>query len=405
MKQNDQHNEHDDLFNELRAANPYLDEGSTPTTKTSASARFEEITMQAHETTPSTRRNIATVTEPWWRRPMVAAPSALALVAILVVGVFIFSAVTAPSAYALVNEAAQTSASFDSGKVTIDFDLREVPDDAGGGYGLEYRYDGDDFHLFIDGSAFGSGGEPMTIIEVDGATYSQIPGMTSPGQFVTADAAGVGNELLSPLGLGVDRSTISPDSIVGILEGADDFAELDDTDGVVSYRGTIATSVISEIGTENLPTGLSLFAEGGIDDLPKTLGITATVKDGLIQTLVVDVVGDTPSGYTDATVTTTFSELGEPQNIVAPSADQIVDFDPLAEFAGIEGMEAALEVLDELEARRPGLCAEVTDGFDSASDPETFEAQIIDFLNCLDDEGEPEAAEAFAVVMGEVLNE
>lgn len=360
--------------------------------------------MQTYETNPSPERDPAAVTEPRWSLPMIAAPSALAVIAILIVGAFVYSAVTAPSAYALVNEAAQTSANFASGKVSIEFELREVPDDVGGGYGLEYRYQGDDFHLSIDASAFGSV-EPMTVIEVDGVAFAQIPGMTSAGEFVFADDAGVGDELLRPLGLGLDRDTISPASVLEILEFANDFAQLDDTDGVVSYRGTIATSLLAEIGTENLPTGLSLFAHGGIDDLPETLRITATVNAGLIQTLVVDVVGDTPVGYTDATVTTTFSELGEPQSIVAPSVDQIVEFDPVAEFADIEGMEEAFEVLDELEARRPGLCAEVTDEFDEVTDPEAFSDQVIEFLNCLEAEGEPEAAAAFAVVMQEVLNE
>ena len=391
--------EHDDLFDELRAANPYVSDGSTPPTTTSADARFTEITMQPHDTTTSSKTNPAAAPSRW--RPLIAVPTALALVAIVVVSALVFSAVTAPSAYALVNEAAQTSASFDSGKVEITIDLREVPDDITGTLSLVYRYDGDDFSMTQDFSRFvGAQTDDLgefTVIQVGDLIYTQLPGFDTEGSFFESPVDS--QDVFDDVGFGVNPETINPANVVSLLERADDFSEIESTNDVTTYRASVAIEVIRELGAEQLPPGLSLLADGESTDLPETLGVTASVKDGQITTLVVDIIGNTPDGYTDATITTTFSELGQPQGIVAPPADQISDLSEMDDFGMPEGMEEVLEVLNELDERRPELCQEVFDDFEDATgtsfDEDTFAELNENFANCLIEAGETEAAEAF----------
>ncbi len=401
--------EHDDLFDELRAANPFVAKGLTPDTTTSPEARFKEITMQPQDT-PVPRRNPAAAPAQWWRRPMIAAPTALALAAIIAIGALVASTINAPSAYALVTEAAQKSASFESGRVRVEIELRAVPDDVSGTFVLDSRFDGDNYSLAQDMSQFdASGADPaelgqFTMMRVDGTLYSSIPGITADGQFLAQPSAAV-DPLGSDLFGSVNPETLTPQSIVTILQRADDFSEIDSTGDATSYRGSVPLNVLQEIGPGDLPPGLALLAEGGpTDDLPETITVTAIVVDGTIDRLVIDIIGDTPTGYTDATITTTFSELGEPQNIVAPPVDQqitMADLDdgvmePPAEI------KEALDLLEELEQRRPGLCQEAFAEFDEQAASETFEMDELDFelmaenfAICLEDAGELEAAEAF----------
>lgn len=397
--------EHDDLFDELRAANPYAGDGATPPTKTSADARFKEITMQPHDT-HSPRRNPAAAPSRW--RPMIAVPSALALIAVVVVSALVFSAVTAPSAYALVTEAAQNSAGFDSGRVEIAIELREVPDDdTTGTMLLDYRYDGDDYVMVNDFTQLDGFDAPevgdeignFTVIQSGDSVYTKLPGLGTGDNYLESEVGE--EEIFDDAGFGINPETIDPQSIVALIEKADDFSEVDSEDDTTTYKGSVSLDVIKEIGVDSLPPGLALLADGSNTDLPETLGLTASVQDGKIAQLIVDIVGDTPDGYTDATITTTFSDLGVPQEIVAPPADQIADFNDLEDLAVFEipeGFEDAMATLEDLEQRRPELCAEIWEGFEDptvAVDAGAFEQIGEDFANCLIDAGEPEAAEAW----------
>lgn len=399
--------EHDDLFDELRAANPFVAKGPTPDTTASPEALFKEITMQPHDT-PIPRRNPAAAPAQWWRRPMIAAPTALALVAIIAIGALVASTVNAPSAYALVTEAAQRSASFESGRVRVEIELREVPDDTSGTFVLDSVFDGDNFSFTMDLSEFDSGfdgaqDEPyqLSILRVDDTMYSSIPGLTADGQFLAQPATA--DDTLSENFLGpINPESLTPGAIVAILERADDFTEINSTGDTTSYRGSVPVTVLQEIGPGDLPPGLALLAEGGpTDDLPETITVTATITDGRIDQLVIDVIGDTPAGYTDVTIITTFSELGEAQNIVAPPVDQQITMGDLDEglMEPPAGFEEAIDVLDELDERRPGLCEEAFAEFDEQAASETleldFEQMAENFATCLEDAGEPEAAEAF----------
>jgi len=407
--------ENDDVFDALKAANPYVGDGSTPTTTTSPEARFKEITMQPHET-ETTRRDPAALPSRW--RPMVAVPSALAVVAAAVVSVQVFGGGAAPSAYAQVNEAAQNSASYDSGRLMMEMELREIPEDAASGtLVLDYRFEGDDFSMTEDLSGLVWGevagelagevaGElaDFAIIQVGDTLYTQLPGLSDVGEFYASDvddtAAVAGVDFV------VDPETMDPANIIGVLEKADDFGEVEGADGAKEFRGSVTRDAIVELGVGNLPPGLAFFAEDDSTDVPETLDVTVVVEDGQIDQLVVDVVGDTPDGYTDATITVSFSEFGEPQNIEAPPTDQIADgdfFDGLPEdFEMPEGFAEALETLEELTERRPGLCETAAEELDVSIDPEidadAFEKFTEVYTSCLEDAGESEAAEALRMI-------
>jgi len=377
----------DELFEQLRAANPHV-AGDSPQPKTSQRARFEEITMQPHET-HAPRLNPASAPAPWWRRPMVAAPSALALIAVLAVGALIFSTVTAPSAYALVNEAAQNAATYDSGQATVTIELREIPDDeVTGSFTWQHRYEGDNFQMIQDMSGLDMGdeldidGEEFTLNHfemrrVDGVTYTGAPFVGDPDSFMVAPDS---EDIWDDVGFGFDPATISPEAISALLAKADGVTEVTSNDNVTVFSATIQRDVLVDVGAENLPLGLSLLAEGDDTDLPESLGLTITVNDEVLQEIAVEIVGDTA--------------------VVAPPADKIISEDEMMDDFGIpEGLEDAIAVLDELEERRPDLCNEIFEGaFEEGAeipDGEAFEAINDTFGQCLLDADEPEAAEAW----------
>ena len=163
------------------------------------------------------------------------------------------------------------------------------------------------------------------------------------------------------------------------------------------YTGTIAASELVEIG-ENLPPGVRLLAEGDdpIAELPTDVELSVVVTDDLLDQVVVDMDGNSPSGEAiDATVTIGYGGYGEPQEITAPDPSQIVEPSAFPDF-GEESqaeLETALDVLADIEVRRPGLCEDAV-ALEEAQTPEGAAEMVTELEACFLAAGEPEAAEA-----------
>ncbi len=392
----------DDVLDQLKAANPFSAGDSSPQPTTSRSALFEEIAMSDYETTPSSRRDPAAAL-PWWRRKVVALPAMAAMVAMLAVGALIASTATAPSAYALATSAAQNAATYDSGRVVVEIDLRTLPDEPAeaGTFQINYAYSGTDYSLQYDMSGMefeGSLGDDanMEIRRVGDLTYNTF--FSTDGGWVSVPVDETMNT--GDLGFDIHPESITPSSIVPLIEQADDFSKVSSDDGVTVYRGSMQTTALNGMDTRDLPPGIALLAGGddANDDLPETLELEVTVDGDQLTAISVLIEGDTPTGYVDATISSTFLDLGEPQNIVAPPADQVTPFDQTDPMFGMpEGMEEALAVMEDLDERRPGLCQEIFEDIEAneVEGPEDFAQTSEDFVKCLEDAGEPEAADAF----------
>jgi len=299
----------------------------------------------------------------------------------------------------------------------VTIELREIPDDeVTGSFTWQHRYEGDNFQMIQDMSGLNmsdeltvDGGEDaefdfsrFEMRRVDGVTYTGAPFMGDPGSFMVAEDS---EDIWDDVGFGFDPATISPEAISALLAKADGVTEVTSSDNTTVFSASIQRDVLVDVGAENLPLGLSLLAKGDDTDLPESLGLTITVNDETLQEIAVDIIGDTAKGYTDASITTSFSDFGEAQNIVAPPADKIISEDEMMDDFGIpEGLEESIAVLEELDERRPDLCTEVLDemfGEDVSEipDPAEFEAANAAFGQCLVDAGEPEAAEAWSSMM------
>lgn len=382
----------------LRAANP-ISQHSAPRPQLAPDTLFQQITTM--ETDVVTTGSPAKQTRRRWR-PFIAMPAAAAVVGLVVGGAVLLEPGRTPSASALVADAAATSASFESGRVTVAVEIEESPgDDSSGRFVIEYRFDQGDYSLHFDGSRFGEaapeGGTTLVVGEIDvrGVGDQSFSSWDGSKVFV-AEPRSDDSESIEAL-FGFQPTAMEPATAVALLERTDDFEAVTSDDGMTTYRGSVTLASIEALGPESLPAGLSMLADPDTpnDDLPDTLGVDVVVANGLLDTVTIEIDGETELGYAKGTITTTFAGYGEPQNIVAPPADQISD-DVTDGFEGLpEGFEEALAVLDELEGRRPGLCSDVfTDQNGDVADDELL-AQIEAFPVCLEDAGEQGAADAF----------
>lgn len=384
----------------LRAADP-SPEHSTPEPRTTPEVLFEQITTNTTATDHASVDSHSPRSSRRWR-PTVAMPAAAAVVAIVVGGAVLVQPGKTPPASALVAEAAATSAGFEAGRVAVTVDIVELPDDdTTGSFMLDYRFDDGDFALSFETSVFEelSGEDDVEIGDIDirGIGDELFSSFEESASFVVSPRSEE-TESIEAL-FGFQPTSMEPGTVVALLEQTDDFEAVTTDDGTAIYRGSVKVATLEELGAGSLPAGLTLLADPDTpnDDLPDTLGVDVVVTDGLLDTLTIEIDGESELGYTKGTITTTFSEYGEPQDIVAPPADQISD--EAAAFPGgmPEGFEEALAVLEEMESRRPGLCSEIFGDLDpelEALDDELI-AQLEEFPACLEAAGEQEAADAF----------
>ena len=400
----------------LRAADPFT-EDSAPQPKSAPDSLFDRITTTSfadplstgtieHEAEPTDSERVgvdspsaeARRSRRRWSRS-IAMPAAAAIAGLVVGGAVLLNPGSTPSASALVAEAAATSAAFDSGRVVMDIDIVESPgDEASGRFSLDYRFDGGDYWLLFDGSQFDAStdetGAPNVLVDMDlrGVGDRMYSSFDEPGSFF-AGPRRPGTETTEEL-FGFQPTSMEPATVVALLEQTDDFDVVTSDDGKTTYRGSVTVAAVEALGPDSLPAGLSMLADPGIsnDDLPDTLGVDVVVRDGLLDTVTIEIDGDSQLGYTQGSITTTFSELGEPQDIVAPPDDQISD----EVMGGLpEGFDEALATLDELDGRRPELCSDTFGDPSAEVSGEELVAQIEAFAVCLEEAGEPAAADAF----------
>ncbi len=396
----------DELIQQLQAANPHVGPRDTPDPHTSAEARFEEIVMQPHntlkrpETEPTrTSEPRAGSSRPWWRGPLVVAPLGVLLAAVLAGGFIAFPG--ASSAQAQVVAAAEQTASFGTGRVVVEFDYEGegVPEDAPIA-SLDYRYDGADYSLVGEGIelVMTQDGESypgrVEIVKVDDVLYEPVvdtDGLVGYTESVGGEIDGLETDaLLKP-------SNMDPRTIATIAERSSDFEQIGSTGGVTSFAGTLTDEDISDIPADNLPPGLSLIADelGGID-------VNVSVKDGVVESLAFSFETDTPDGPLEGTITTTVSELGEPQTITRPPLDSMLVFDG-ENFRPVTESELAMEqelmaLFNDLEARRPDLCVNLPEGADEGD--VISDQALEEYLSCLEAEGEGRVADAYRALHG-----
>lgn len=351
--------------------------------------------------TPSTREHARDVRQrsphrrPWWRRPIAAVPAIAGSLAVIVGVVFAFGAITAPSALAAVTEATERADGFTSGVVEFTLDVRQAQ-------GLEepltvrgtYRYDGADssFVLSVPGTD-----DPVELRRVDGRDYTLLDGIW----FATSGSDSPDFDIREGFGIGTE--SIDPSAVLTLIRAADDVTETSSAGGNVTYSATLTAESLIGLGLEGLPMGISTVLSGmnPADDLPSELIVTIVTTDGVLAGASVEMTGDTAAaGYLDATVGATYSELGEPQSIVAPSEAEVVEAPPVDS----EDFEDAAAILSDVESRRPGLCQEVEQQY-FGDDPNDFDPTVIGqfadaMAACYADAGEPEAADAFRQLMG-----
>lgn len=416
-------NSQDETFDRLTAANPTPRTGSVPQPTMSRTARFEEIIMTDTAQSTSTAAEAPTIEavpsaaerlrqEPAHRRPnpsrwlpRMAMPAFAAfLMVMLGVGTVIgMGALVSPApAVAAISDASSRTAAFNSGTSTtvIDFSAMDgAASDAS--IVIKYRYDHDDYEMSLTATNIPElpVADNLTTRHVDGMTYERQTGSDDVFQIV------VGPSQETLLGGPADA-----ESLQVLVDASDDFAEVTvpgAPGGERHFRGSLTRAALADLDPEKVPAGVTLLAGEGVKDLPPTVDISATVEGELLVALAISLVGPTDSGAIDATITTEFSDFGVPQNLEAP--DEFLQMELLGpdgepieiqytveEQAAIDNLTA---VIDELESRRPGLCANLSPRLPELdpSTPEGLEdvrAAFGAWFACYEDLGEPQMADA-----------
>jgi hypothetical protein len=365
-----------------------------------AQALFEEIIVQTH----TTRR-------PVWQRPVPVIGAAAAATVLLVGGAITIGGDGPPSAYAQVVDATEAIASAPSGVVTVEVDLREDrrEGEAGetGTIAMAYTFAGEDYDLQmmydiwpIGDSAESADSEVVLQMQtrvVDDVAYISLDGVegwTSRPLFEEEAPAG------GFLGFSPDDG--DPELVLALVQAASDVTEVSTVDGVATFAGTVAATAIEAL--DGLPAGLAMLSsEPGL--LPQQVQLTVEVADDRLRSIRLDAVGAypgddiSPGGYIDASITTTYSRMGDDIVIELPPADEVIESDP----AEVEMMErsaivgAAFQEYPEcIEASDDGSDREGVDPDSPPIDEEaTGKAYLEAVATCLESVGELEAAEAW----------
>jgi len=356
-----------DPMKSLENANPFKEDKPINQTHTAKSALFKEITMgNANENT-----NTRTKKSSWWSRPTATIPAGLGALAIAVTGVVAINTINTPSALALVTEAAEKTSTADSGRIDVVIDLIEMPDGETGKVKFITQYEGENLKETTDFSELNDTSDDIELttfetLKVDGVTYVET---IAPESF--EDNSGPlekqwtkieNSELLDQTMPGrINSNEINPKAVINLIEQSSDFKESGN-----KFIGTVKMEALINSDSEALPAGLSILAESyepgeKINDLPEEVEVKIFLKNGLLSKVTVEIDGDTPDGYTKATITTNYLELGEPQNIVAPPADEVVEqSEIMSNLFDEELPEEIIETQEMLEEfMNSGLCQDV----------------------------------------------
>ncbi|MEZ5377501.1 MAG: hypothetical protein R2733_13425 [Acidimicrobiales bacterium] len=394
-------NEHDP-FEVLRSHKPFsADTAITDTTQEAKAALFEEITMTEHTPEAERRaRKLANAPSRWQRPTLAAAAATVAAVGVL------STTLNNPSAYASVIEATEVVAEADSGRVRVDVDVRE--DSSGGStesgsFFVDVTYTGND-SLIVTGGAFdgdqqaGLDDYEMSIIQVDGTSYLSNP----DGTWAAIPGSDSMSEGFLP---GLGAADTDPTEMLELLRTAEDVSKASNNDGTTTYVGTITAASVEALDPDRLPAGIAMIAEDP-GNLPPEMGLTVTVENGALRSVRLDAIGDYPGsdltspGYIDATITTTYSDVGSVDPIETPAPELIVE----SPFADESMMEAVTIVGDFLEAN-PGFCGlDSEETYDPAM-PEDVETFVEELSACFDEQAPPDVAAAWRIMNEPLLGD
>ncbi|MEZ5228294.1 MAG: hypothetical protein R2710_16965 [Acidimicrobiales bacterium] len=190
-----------------------------------------------------------------------------------------------------------------------------------------------------------------------------------------------------------------------LLRTAEDVSKASNNDGTTTYVGTITAASVEALDPDRLPAGIAMIAEDP-GNLPPEMGLTVTVENGALRSVRLDAIGDYPSsdltspGYIDATITTTYSDVGSVDPIETPAPELIVE----SPFADESMMEAVTIVGDFLEAN-PGFCGlDSEETYDPAM-PEDVETFVEELSACFDEQAPPDVAAAWRIMNEPLLGD
>ncbi len=317
----------------LRSADPFRDAHEDIQVRTQI---FQEITMNQKNTQHSSaqpdllQRAASSHKKPnRYTRPLVAMSSAAAVVAVALLG---FSLASAPSASAQMLEAAQNSVSEDEGEIVVTAQLEAKPVDGsdidpelaselGVVEGtLDFDFDGDNYSFDASIDDGDEGFSPQARL-VDGTLY----GSESGDAWFALDAEESNSfaQLAANYIPGVQN--FNGEALEQLVILTDDVTKTE-SDGVVTYSGMVETSEVLALGADELPAVLLPFqlAEQEQVPLPTQLKVEMVIINDIADVITVSIDEYEVDGVTvSGTVTTDYSGVGEPQEIVAPPAEAI----------------------------------------------------------------------------------
>jgi len=245
-------------------------------------------------------------------------PAFVALALLVAIGVTIGLRVNgdATTTIATFGDAVERTAAIDSGQATIIMELREIDGMPGAAQvTVDYRFEADDYQVNLDIEGLDSPELPSTTqIQSDGITYVQTG--DDPDFRIVPELQE--DDLVTEFGL--TRQAVTAQSLAPLVAESDGFAEVTASDDGNErlFVGTVTRDELLALEARELPAPLSLVAGYDLYDLPESVDVEATVRNGLLHRVVTTVDGEAPGGTTDFTITTTYDAFGEDQGIAAP---------------------------------------------------------------------------------------
>lgn len=376
------------------------------------------VAIRLHRARGRLAQNVEQLQDLDQRRRQRFLPGVIAAALMLIAGSVLFAVSRAPSAEAVLMQAVARTTQFDSGRAEVDVEIRQ-PFPLGD-FTLDYAFEGEDFRLdTVVGGVVG-----ISQLGVGGRRY--LGNASGSSELVWSDET----DFPFPGGFlgGLSAADADPETVLPLLGLANDFDVTETADGEI-YRGTISRADL--LAQPVVPAGIALVTTGSdpASELPETMVVEVTVVDDLIWQLTLVVEGDVPAGeFVSATITTTYSEYGEPQNLSAPAAEDLQEGPFLQDSTDLQGdpgqqddppevvavpLDAALPIwapgpnpqtatevtLAEVLQRRPQLC------FDAgrSPSPRVVDQQFYDEIRvsvvaCFMGAGELDAANAIGAM-------
>ncbi len=321
----------DDVLNLIKSADPAGDPSSLLMPTRARTALFEEITMTntAQPVRPQAEVGAAEPTrQP--RLPRFLVPAAMAVAAVAVIAGVTVSGPATATAQEAVAQAAQALGSVTSGKVDVtvtDADFTSRANYVFSDGAFDASFGGDDM-------AWGEGAGQ--IIRIDDSDFTSIGFLNEPGEFIQSAVGEVIDDVDYESVLSLNgEDALDQARLLPVIEAADDLEEVSSDDGSTTFEGSVPAEVIEDLDRSELPAGFAAIVtssdyEPGLTppeygpaghvkpaDLGDTVSFNVTVSDDAISSVTLEI-----PGYT---LTVDYLELGQPQDVSAPSNTITVD--------------------------------------------------------------------------------